>query len=372
MKIVKCHTLSSLYEKARNLDPLTAEEGLLLWEQAPLDELMAIAHQVRQRQVPGNAVTWQIDRNINISNICSCRCLFCNFHSASGQGGKPYLTTREEYREKIEELKALGGDQILLQGGLNPQLTLTFYEDLFRWLKNEFPWLRIHALGPPEVVFLSEQSGLRVHDVLQRLVDSGLSSLPGAGAEILSDRVRRLISPRKCSSEQWLGVMHIAHEMGLLTSATMMYGHIEYPQERFDHMVKIRELQAQCPEGHPGFKAFIAWPFQGVNTHLSATYPIVPVQSAEHLRLIALARLMLTNITHIQASWLTVGVPTAQLSLRGGADDMGSIMIEENVVRTAGSNNQLNSEGMVRAITEAGFTPLLRDQGYNPRVSVNV
>lgn len=360
--------LSHLYRKALSGDWLQVEEGAYLWQHAPLEELMAVAHMRREELVPGNEVTWQIDRNINLTNICVCRCKFCNFHSGSGQSRKPYVTSRQEYTEKIEELLQLGGDQILLQGGFHPQLTLPYYEELFSWLQSEFPSVAIHALGPPEVVFLAQQSGLSIAKVLERLVAHGLSSLPGAGAEVLSDRVRHIISPRKCRVAEWLEVMRIAHRMGLLTSATMMYGHLETLEERLTHFTQLRTLQEERPTNSVGFCAFIAWPFQQKGTLLAREHTLAEVSPHEHLRLTALARLMLPNIPHIQASWLTIGVETAQLSLWGGADDMGSIMIEEQVVWSAGGRNRLNRQGMETAIREAGFTPVLRDQGYHRRM----
>lgn len=358
--------LTSLYEKALALEPLTLEEGQALWFDAPLDELMAVAHEARLLHVPGREVTWQIDRNINISNICAARCLFCNFHSGAGQL-PPFTTTLEEYEEKIEELIALGGDQVLLQGGLHPQWGLEYYETLFRELRSRFPTVRLHALGPPEIVHIARLEQLSFREVLERLHQAGLSSLPGAGAEILSDRVREIIAPRKATVQEWLAVMREAHRMGLLTSATMMYGHVETIEERLQHLVYISELQADRPEGSVGFLAFIPWPFQWRGTQLAQQYPIHPVSPVEHLRWVALSRLMLHNIAHIQASWLTVGVETSQLSLWGGADDMGSVMIEENVVASAGTQNTLNAVSMRQAIRDAGFTPRLRDQAYNLR-----
>lgn len=359
--------VSELYRRALSGEWLSVEEGALVWDYGRLDEVMGVAHRIRVGQHGGERVTWQIDRNINITNVCSCGCLFCNFHSGSGYGGRGYVTTREEYVEKIEELLELGGDQVLLQGGLHPGLGLDFYLELFGWLRSEYPGLAIHALGPPEVHYLSEQSGLSVERVLELLVEHGLSSLPGAGAEILVDRVRGAVSPGKCSSGEWLAVMRAAHGLGLLTSATMMYGHAESVRDRLEHMVKLRELQGERPAGSVGFMAFIAWPVQGSGTRLAREYELRPVRGAEHLRLTALARMMMPNIPHIQASWLGVGVPVAQLSLWGGADDMGSILIEERVMASAGNRRRLDAAGMQRAIRESGFRPQLRDQGYHYR-----
>ncbi len=358
--------LENIYKRAFALEPLSAEEGLCLWTQAPLDELMAAAHRVRQRHVPGRTVTWQIDRNINLTNECVSACSFCNFHAGAGYTPR-FTTSEEEYIRKIDELYRLGGDQILLQGGLAPRWPLARYEELFRFLRMRYPSLRIHALGPPEILYIAQREGQSVESVLRRLIEAGLSSLPGAGAEILVDRVRQIVSPRKASAGEWLEVMHIAQGLGLLTSATMMYGHVETLEERVEHLLRIRQAQADRPSGSQGFLAFIAWPFQSKGTALAKQQPIKPVSMQEHLRLIAIARLMLNNIPHVQASWLTVGVEAAKMSLWGGADDMGSIMIEENVVASAGSRNRMDARGMQQAILEARFTPQLRDQAYNPR-----
>lgn len=359
--------LSNLLDDALALRPLTLEEGAFLWRNAQLDELIAVADALRQRHIPGHEVTWQIDRNINITNVCTSGCLFCNFHAGAAPTAKPYITSREEYIQKIDELIALGGDQILLQGGLHPKLGLDFYVDLFRWLKSQYPALKLHALGPPEVVHIARMEGMTVEATLRALVDAGLDSLPGAGAEVLSDRPRSIVAPRKASAKEWLEVMRTAQRMGLLTSATMMYGHVETIEERMEHLVRLRELQAECPYDAPGFLAFIAWPFQGKETALARRYGWTPTSAAEHVRMVAIARIMLTNIPHIQASWLTVGVDVALLSLFAGADDMGSIMIEENVVASAGVRNRLDSEGMQSAIRSVGLVPRLRDQAYRKR-----
>ncbi len=358
--------LDSIYRKALDLEPFTLDEGLAVYRHAPLDELLPLAHLLRQRHVPGDAVTWQIDRNINIGNLCESACSFCSFHAGAGQLA-PFTTSREEYLQKIGELIERGGDQILLQGGMSRSWPLARYEELFRFLRGEFLTLRIHALGPPEVVYIARQAGLSVEQTLGRLVDAGLSSLPGAGAEILSDRVRKLLSPRKCTVREWLDVMRTAHRMDLLTSATMMYGHLETVEERLQHLIYLRALQDERPAGHTGFIAFIPWPVMLGNSRLARQHRLRPVAMQEHLRLMAVSRLMLHNIPHLQASWLTVGVEAAQLSLWGGADDMGSIMMEENVVAAAGSRHRMDAEGMQRAIVEAGFAPRLRDAAYRPR-----
>ena len=357
-------TLGALYEKALGGGAFSLAEAERLWLETPLDELMAVAHLVRERHVAGRCVTWQIDRNINITNACASACLFCGFHA--GAGNLPlFTTTRESYRTKISELLALGGDQVLLQGGLDPRMGLDAYEELFRWLKSEFPTVKLHALGPPEVYYIASRAGLSIRATLERLVRAGLDSLPGAGAEILVDRVRQLISPRKASAAVWLEVMREAQRMGLLTSATMMYGHVETLTERLQHLLTLRDFQAEAlSEGRRGFLAFIAWPFQGHGTRLAAQYPYQRVTGTEHLRLIAVARLVLHNIPHIQASWLTVGHEVAAQSLWGGADDMGSIMIEENVVASTGMRHRMDRAGMIALIRDAGFEPRQRNQAY--------
>lgn len=357
-------SLSELYHRAEALESLNLSEALTLWHNAPLDELMAVAHRVRMVHIPQQRVTWQIDRNINITNACAAGCLFCGFHA--GAGNVPlFTTTQDEYREKIKELLEKGGDQILLQGGLDPRMTLEDYEILFRWLKQEFPVVKLHALGPPEIVFIAHQAHCSTQEVLKRLIAAGLDSLPGAGAEILNERVRKKISPRKATAAQWVAVMREAQSMGLLTSATMMYGHIETIEERIEHLLLLRNLQAESLQnGWRGFLAFIAWPYQGNGTRLAKMIEYKPATGTEHLRLIALARLLLTNIPHIQASWLTVGHEIAALSLWGGADDMGSIMIEENVVASTGTHYKMDAEGMTALIHNAGFQPIQRNQAY--------
>ncbi|MEG2613236.1 MAG: CofH family radical SAM protein, partial [Alistipes sp.] len=312
--------------------------------------------------------TWQIDRNVNITNVCISGCKFCNFHCKPHQTDLAYITSRDEYHQKIDQTLALGGDQLLLQGGLHPQLTIDFYEGLFRELKAAYPALRLHALGAPEVAHIAHISGLSTLETLRRLVAAGLDSLPGAGAEILDSEVRRTISPAKPSVEEWLHVMHEAHTLNLPTSATMMYGHIETPHQRVDHLLRIRDLQAQCPDGNYGFIAFIPWIFRSTGTELEAQGVTTQFSPLEYIRIIAVSRLVLHNIRNIQASWLTVGKATAQIALHSGANDMGSIMIEENVVSSAGARNRFDAEGIQTAIREAGFTPQLRNQLYEPRI----
>jgi len=366
--VVQIHNMKSsvsfLLDKTIDGEFLNGEELLHLYHQAPLGVLMNAAHRLRQTLNNPKIVTWMIDRNINISNRCFCGCKFCNFHEKPGSP-KIYETTKEEYRKKIDELFRFGGNQILLQGGLDPKWDIGFYETLFRFLKQEFPQLKVHALGPAEIFFIAKKSRLSIEKTLQRLIDAGLDSLPGAGAEILVDRVRKLVSPNKCTADQWIEVMRIAHRMGMLTSATMMFGHLETIEERIEHLLRIREVQAQKPESSPGFKAFIPWPFQKNGTVLEQEYSqIKKVIPSEYLRLLSISRLALVNIQNIQASWLTVGREVGQVALYAGANDLGSIMIEENVVSSTGTRFTMTKEQMIQTIVEAGFEPLQRNQDY--------
>ncbi len=352
-----------LLYKALAFDPLTVEEGLQLYESASMPELMAAADGCRRMQVPGNRVGWIIDRNINITNVCISGCRFCNFHCKTGDP-KAYITSLEEYIPKIEELFKAGGDQVLLQGGLHPQLGLDYYCDLFRQLKSHFPKLKLHALGPPEVVFISKKERKSYRYILEALVEAGLESLPGAGAEILSDRVRKIVSPGKCKTNEWLDVMREAHRMNLVTSATMMFGHIETHRERIEHLALIRQVQGEKPNGAHGFVSFIPWPFMDEGTELQKQGIRNQSTAGDYLRLVAISRLMLNNVVNIQASWLTVGAVTAQLCLHGGANDFGSIMMEENVVSAAGAGYKMDAAGIQQAIRDAGFEPRYRNQAY--------
>ena len=358
--------LEKLYKKALDLTPLTAEEGTALYHEAPLEELMFIADNIRQMHVPGNNAGWIIDRNVNITNVCFSQCKFCNF-CRTKDSPDAYVTSIGDYIKKIDELIALGGDQLLLQGGMNPDLGLEFYTGLFRKIKELYPALKLHALGPPEVVYLAKKEKLPYSEILGRLIAAGLNSFPGAGAEILSDRVRKIVSPAKATAGEWLDVMREAHRLNLPTSATMMYGHLETVAERIEHLIRIRELQAEKQEGNYGFVTFIPWPFQDKGTVLSKKHGIKSTYNGpDYIRLIAISRIMLNNITNLQASLLTVGKEVAMLSLNSGANDLGSIMIEENVVSAAGSNNRFNVDEIQDIIREAGFNPVRRNQKYEP------
>ena len=359
--------LPDLYDKALRFEFLTIEEGLFLFEQAPLSELMYVANELRKVQVPHGKVTWQIDRNVNTTNVCIANCKFCNFYRIPGHA-EAYITDMPTYRKKITETIRYGGDQLLLQGGHHPELGLDFYTNTFRQIKQEFPAIKLHALGPPEVAHITKLEKSTHHEVLKALKEAGMDSLPGAGAEILVDRVRRLISKGKCGAEEWLAIMHEAHKLDITTSATMMFGHVETLRERFEHLVKIRDVQAKKPVNAKGFLAFIPWTFQDVDTLLTRIRGVHNLTTPEeYVRMIAISRIMLPNIKNIQASWLTVGKQTAQLCLHAGANDFGSIMIEENVVSAAGAPHRFTYRTIQDAIREAGFEAQLRNQQYEWR-----
>jgi len=357
--------VNTILLKALNLRFLSVDELIFLYNNASLGELMSCANSIRKKLTQPDVVSWMVDRNINISNRCFCGCKFCNFHVKPNDKSF-FVTSLEEYKQKIDVLFELGGNQILLQGGLDPYVDINFYTNLFRELKKLYPSLILHALGPAEIHFIAKKSNLSISQTLEKLIDAGLDSLPGAGAEILVDRVRKIVSPNKCTSEEWLNVMRIAHQMNLLTSATMMFGHVETIAERMEHLVKIRDLQAERPDGAHGFKAFIAWPLQKTGTALEKEYPDIRHTSAvEYIKMIAISRIALVNVQNIQASWLTVGKEVAQVCLHAGANDLGSIMIEENVVSSAGSNISMNQSQLIDTIVEAGFKPLKRNQDYS-------
>ncbi len=333
---------------------LTREEGIALLRDGDLLELGVLADGVRQRRHPEGVVTYIIDRNINYTNVCTAQCAFCAFYRdlPSKEG---YVLTKKQLAEKIEETIALGGGQILLQGGLHPDLGIEFYEDLFRWMKSSYPvW--IHGLSPAEVHHICRVSGLGVEATLRRLVDAGLDSIPGGGAEVLSDRVRRIIGIAKGSTAEWLEVMEVAHRLGMKTTATMMFGHVETIEERIDHLLHLRDLQDRTG----GFTAFIAWTFQPENTAMAGD----ELTSFQYLRTLAVARVMLDNFPNMQASWVTQGGKIGQVSLRFGANDFGSLMIEENVVSAAGAHFRLTEAEIARNIQLAGFVPKRRTMHY--------
>jgi len=359
--------VSNLLARALKNEFLSAEEGEFLFHNAATAELMFVANELKKEKKKHNKVTWIIDRNLNTTNVCIANCKFCNFYRIPGHE-EAYVTSMEEYRTKIEETIKYGGNQLLLQGGHHPDLGLQFYVDTFKGIKEMFPDIKLHSLGPPEIAHIAKLEGISHTEVLTKLKEAGLDSLPGAGAEILNDRVRRLISKGKCSGKEWLDVMRAAHQLNITTSATMMFGHIETVAERFEHLVWLREVQSEKPADAKGFIAFIPWPFMDDGTLLKRVKGVSnTVTDDEYIRMIALSRIMLPNVENIQASWLTVGKKTAQACLHAGANDFGSIMIEENVVSAAGAPHRFTAQGIQDAIKDAGFEPQLRTQEYQDR-----
>ncbi len=335
---------------------LTGADALELYHRAPLPLLGRLADEVRVRKHPDGVVTYIIDRNVNYTNVCVARCNFCAFYRPVGSSDG-YVLSFEEIFRKIDETIALGGVQLLLQGGHNPDLPIDWYEDLFRAVKQRYPAFKLHALSPPEVIHLTRMTKLSVPEVIDRLMAAGLDSIPGGGAEILVDRVRRLLNCYgKATADEWLGVMREAHRKGLRTTATMMYGHVETVEERIEHLLRLREVQDETG----GFTAFITWSYQPEHTELGGG----EATGVEYLRMLALARLVLDNFPSLQASWVTQGGKVGQLSLAYGANDMGSVMIEENVVRAAGAAYCMDEVEIVRNIENAGFAARRRNMHY--------
>src|SRR5262245_6622220 len=340
--------------RVRNGERLTREDGVRLARDGELLELGMLADEVRERLHPERVVSYIIDRNINYTNVCVAQCGFCAFYrdlpSCDGS-----LLSKQELAQKIEETLALGGNQILLQGGLHPDLGIEYYEELFRWIKGSYP-IWIHGLSPAEIKHVCKVSALSTEAALRRLIAAGLDSIPGGGAEILSDRVRNVIGIAKGTTGDWLEVMEVAHGLGLKTTATMMFGHVETLEERVEHLLHLRELQDRTG----GFTAFIGWTFQPANTALARD----ELSSFQYLRTLAVARLMLDNFPNVQASWVTQGGKIGQVSLRFGANDFGSLMIEENVVSAAGAHFRLTEAEIARNIQDAGFQPKRRRMDY--------
>jgi cyclic dehypoxanthinyl futalosine synthase len=347
--------LDRIIEKTRAGQRISREEALQLYTYADLNTLGQLANEVRYMLHPEPVITYVIDRNINYTNKCISGCKFCAYYCAP-EDPEGYVLSREELARKIEETKSLGGTQVLLQGGLHPDLPLSFYEDMLDFMKHMD--IHCHAFSPPEVVHFSNVSGLPVQAVLQRLIAAGLDSIPGGGAEILVDRVRQQIAPRKATTQQWLDVMEEAHNQGLRTTATMMFGHVETLEDRIEHMERLRELQDRTG----GFTAFIPWPFQPGNTAIT----VKPATGQEYLRTLAISRIFLDNFQNIQASWVTQGPKVAQISLFFGANDFGSTMIEENVVAAAGVSHRLSEDEIRRIVEGAGFEPRQRLMDYTP------
>ena len=333
---------------------ISAAEALELYNHCDFLVLGDLADKIRRNKHPEPVVTFVIDRNINYTDICVSECRFCAFHKKVGKG-EGYVITRESLKKKIEETLALGGTQILLQGGMNPDLDLDYYLGLIRYIKDNFP-IHIHGFSPTEIHYIAENNGLSIRDLIKRFMEAGLGSIPGGGAEILVDEVRQAVSPNKCSADTWLQVMHTAHDLGLRTTATMMFGHLEKPSHIIEHLDKIRSLQ----DITGGFTAFIPWTFQPGNTEIS----VLPRTGVEYLRVLALSRIFLDNVDNVQASWVTQGDKIAQAALAFGANDMGSTMIEENVVAAAGVDFMLPKDELVRLIRTAGFIPAQRDCFY--------
>ncbi|MDY0390258.1 MAG: cyclic dehypoxanthinyl futalosine synthase [Desulfobulbus oligotrophicus] len=352
-------TLQKIIATVEDGERLTGSDFLQLEQKASVHQLAFLAHAVRMRLHPAPTVTYVIDRNINYTDICISACKFCAFFKSPEQNNGQVLS-QETLAQKIAETQNVGGTQILLQGGLHPDKPLEFYEDMLRFIKTT--GIHIHGFSPPEIVHFSKLSGLTIRKVLQRLIAAGLDSIPGGGAEILNNRVRKELAPNKCDADQWIEVMETAHHLGLRTTATMMFGHIETVEERLEHLQRVRDLQDRTGS----FTAFIPWPFQPDHTPLAAARKIEKTTAINYLRMLALSRIFLDNVPNVQASWVTQGPKIAQLSLFFGANDFGSTMIEENVVAATGVRFRLSEATIRQLITDAGFQPQQRLMDYTP------
>ena len=353
-------SVTGVLDKALSGERIDEGDALALLESRDLVAVGRAADELRNRKVDRGRVTFVVDRNLNYTNVCYTDCDFCAFYRRPGDRSEGYLLPKPVIYKKIEETLALGGTALLMQGGHHPDLGLDYYEDLFRSIKSRYP-IHLHALSPPEVQHVARRSRLTIPETLTRLRDAGLDSLPGGGAEILVDRVRDIVSPKKTKSAEWLGVMRAAHRLGISTTATMMYGHVETLAERVEHMRKIRELQDETR----GFRAFISWTFQRDGNRLAEKVPEeARPTSFDYLLTQAVSRIYLDNVDHIQSSWVTQGLKVGQVALGFGADDMGSVMIEENVVSAAGTTHRATAEDFVRAIKALGKTPVQRDTLY--------
>jgi cyclic dehypoxanthinyl futalosine synthase len=348
--------VNTVAQKVLNAERVTPIEALELYRYAPTHLLARLADTIRARKHPGRIVTYIIDRNVNYTNVCVAKCNFCAFYRDVG-APEGYVLAFEEIFRKIEETIAVGGNQLLLQGGHNPDLPIEWYEDLFRAVKARYPDFKLHALSPPEVIHIARLSRLAVPAVIDRLVVAGLDSIPGGGAEILVDRVRKILHCYgKATADEWIDVMRHAHRAGLRTTATMMYGTVETDEERIEHLARLRDLQDETG----GFTAFITWSFQPEHTERGG----YEATGVEYLRTLAIARIFLDNVQNLQASWVTQGGKVGQLSLAFGANDMGSVMIEENVVRAAGASYCMDEVEIVENIEDAGFTAKRRNMHY--------
>jgi cyclic dehypoxanthinyl futalosine synthase len=351
-------SVAEVLDRALSGERIGADDALTLLRSRDLVRVGRAADELRNRKVDPGRVTFIVDRNVNYTNICHTDCDFCAFYRRPGDRREGYLLPKPVIFKKVEETLALGGTALLMQGGHHPDLGVDFYEDLFSSIKARYK-IHLHALSPPEVQHIARRSRLSVPETLTRLRDAGLDSLPGGGAEILVDRVREIIAPKKTKSADWLGVMREAHRLGMSSTATMMYGHVETLAERVEHMRRIRELQDETR----GFRAFISWTFQPDGTRLAPRVTRYPT-SFEYLLTQAVSRIYLDNVDHIQSSWVTQGMKVGQVALSFGADDMGSVMIEENVVSAAGTTHRASVEDFVRAIRALGKTPVQRDTLY--------
>ena len=350
--------IQPILDRVLDGERLSTEDCTTLLESNDLVRIGLAADEIRQRKNPGDVVTYIIDRNINYTNVCNVVCTFCAFYR---RPGKPdtYVHSIEEIEKRIDETIALGGTGVLMQGGLHPDLNIEWYEDLLRTLHAKYPTFQLHCFSPPEIHNISLISELDYATIMQRLKDAGLNSMPGGGGEILDDEVRKRVST-KCTTQEWLDVMRAAHKVGLRTTATMMFGIGDRVEHRVRHLQRVRDVQDETG----GFTAFIPWTFQRENTALGRKITEEPT-GIDYLKMLSVSRLFLDNIQHIQASWLTQGIKLGQTALRFGADDMGSIMIEENVVSAAGANNEASERDLRYQISEAGYRPQQRDILYN-------
>jgi len=348
-----------IVEKALSGERISPTDAVLLLQSGELQKIGLAANHVRQTNHPEGVVSFLLDRNINYTNVCVARCTFCNFYRKPGHG-EGYLLEKEELFKKIEDTIALGGTGILMQGGMNPDLKIDYYEDLLQSIRSRYS-IHLHCFSPPEIVVLAKLSKLSIRESIRRLKSAGLDSIPGGGAEILTDRMRKEISPGKCTADQWIQVMKIAHEEGLLTTATMMFGAGETLEEIVEHLERIRQLQDETA----GFVAFIPWNVQLQDTVMAGKISR-SVSPTEYLKVLAVSRIYLDNIKNIQVSWLTQGLQVAQIALYFGANDVGSIMMEENVISTAGAHHKATELELIELIRQAGFTPVQRDTLYRP------
>ncbi len=348
-------SVDTIQEKVLDGVRITPGEAVRLYRALPLPELGVLADAVRQRKRPGDAVTYIIDRNINYTNVCNVYCTFCAFMREE-RDDDSYVLTPEQVGGKIKELTAIGGVQILMQGGHHPKLGIDYYLELLQYIRRNFPQVNIHGFSPPEFCHFAEVFEMPLEEVVRRFKEAGLGSIPGGGGEILVDRVRNRIAPLKCKTDDWLRVMEMAHGMGLNSSATMMFGHVETIEDRVEHLQRLRELQDRTH----GFTAFICWTFQAEHTRLK----VPAAGSHEYLRTQALARIFLDNFDNVQSSWVTQGPQIGQIALKYGANDFGSVMMEENVVSQAGATFRINEETMRRLIAELGYEAHRRNNWY--------